>query len=199
MSGQVFFTSDLHLGHQKVAELRGFPDANTHDQAVLSRIASTVGKGDHLWILGDISAGSSGGVHHALKRLDRLTTRCYMHLVTGNHDPVHPMFRDAFKKQADWLNAFSSIQAFARRRINGHSVWLSHFPWHGAGDRGDEPERHPEVRLHDNGHDWLLHGHLHGATPYSGPRSFDVGLDAWGLKPVPLQLLEQMIPRKNQP
>lgn len=197
MSGQVWFTSDLHLGHNKVAEYRGFSNAQDHDNAVIGHLINQVGKDDHLWILGDISIGSTGAEAYALDRLNELTTRFYMHLVPGNHDTVHPMRRDAHKKQADWLNVFSSVQPFARRRINGHNVWLSHFPWHGAGDRGDGPERHSEVRLHDNGVDLLLHGHLHSPFPNTGPRSWDVGLDAWDLNPVPLTLLEQIIPRKK--
>jgi calcineurin-like phosphoesterase family protein len=197
MAGQVYHTSDLHFGHARVASLRGFSSTALHDAAILAAIRNTLAKGDILWIHGDISLGKTKDVTYALERLNELTTWCDMHLIAGNHDPVHPLHRDAHKHQPEWLEVFSSVQPFARRRINGHTVWLSHFPWHGAGDRDGTEERHPEVRLHDNGRDWLLHGHLHSPTPYTGPRSFDVGMDAWNLRPVPLSLLERMIPRKT--
>lgn len=197
MTGRVHFTSDLHLGHQKVAEHRGFANAHTHDTVILANIVNTLRKGDQLWIVGDISAGGKAAYRYALERLNELTPFFDLHLIAGNHDPVHPMFRDSAKTQAEWLEVFISVQPFARRRINGHDVWLSHLPWHGAGDRGDGPERHPEVRLHDNGVDYLLHGHLHSPTPNSGPRSYDVGVDAWNLQPVPLTTFERIIPRKT--
>lgn len=33
---RTFYTSDLHLGHEKVAALRGFDSVAAHDAAILS-------------------------------------------------------------------------------------------------------------------------------------------------------------------
>lgn len=42
MTGTVFYWSDLHLGHNKVAELRGFSTTEDHDAAIIDAWADTV-------------------------------------------------------------------------------------------------------------------------------------------------------------
>ena len=68
----LYLTSDTHLGHAKVAELRGYANAETHDLAVMHSYAETLTPNDDLWILGDISSGSSTGERHALATLAQL-------------------------------------------------------------------------------------------------------------------------------
>ena len=65
----VFYTSDLHLGHAKVAEIRGFDSLQEHDQTIIDNLDRQVGKRDTLWILGDISSGASLGQKTALETL----------------------------------------------------------------------------------------------------------------------------------
>ena len=61
---EIFVTSDLHLSHRRIAEefkaedgspLRPFKNMEEHDQALINRINSIVGKRDKLFILGDIT------------------------------------------------------------------------------------------------------------------------------------------------
>ncbi len=47
------FTSDLHLGHAHVADLRGFPDVETHDAAVRASVADAVASRDAAIATGD--------------------------------------------------------------------------------------------------------------------------------------------------
>ncbi|MDG8309764.1 hypothetical protein OK885_10715, partial [Streptococcus pneumoniae] len=52
------------------------------------------------------------------------------HLVAGNHDPVHPMHRRTFTRSMDrFLEVFETVSPFVRRRVAGHEVFLSHFPY----------------------------------------------------------------------
>ena len=74
------------------------------------------------------------------------------------------------------------MQAFAKARIDGRTVLLSHLPYQDAGDHTAE-ERYPQFRLPDLG-GWLVHGHTHSSLKADGLRSVHVGLDAWGLRPV---------------
>lgn len=193
----VWFTSDLHLQHTKIAEIRGFNgDVELHNRAVMTNLYDTVRNGDQLWILGDISSGSSGSESHALDLLSKLRRdrRLSLHLVAGNHDTCHPAHRTAQKRYRLFDQAFDTVQPFARRRVAGRNVWLSHFPWRGYGDRDPGVERYAECRLNNTDPDtWLLHGHTHFEEPISSANSINVGVDAWDLAPVSIHEIADMI------
>jgi calcineurin-like phosphoesterase family protein len=183
VSGGIFFTSDSHFRHAMVAQLRGFASAEEHDEAVISRWNETVKPADTVWHLGDV--GMSRGFLPLVGRLNGT-----VHLIAGNHDAVWPGHRDSHRHQRGWLEHFASVQAFARRRIGGHQVLLSHFPY--EGDHAAE-DRCGQYRLRDEGL-WLLHGHTHWQhIQVHGGRQIHVGLDAWDLAPVPLHVIEQQI------
>lgn len=186
-----WFTSDLHFGHEKVAALRGFgyDELNHvfHDMALVGNWSGRVHKEDIVYILGDISAGGSAATRHALEILSSLPGR--KRLIAGNHDPVHPMNRDAHKWYEEFSQVFESFAPYGRVKINSVEVLMSHFPY--SRDRvGTEP-RYKQYRLPDKGLP-LLHGHTHGTEKLTvvskgGPietREIHVGVDAWGLSPV---------------
>ncbi|MBR4862690.1 MAG: hypothetical protein IKU09_10875 [Firmicutes bacterium] len=52
----VFFTSDLHLGHEKIIELTGRPfrDVNEMNRVLIENFNSRVGHGDTVYFLGDV-------------------------------------------------------------------------------------------------------------------------------------------------
>lgn len=207
----VFYTSDLHLGHRLVAKFRyqrRFPEATDahgipesalawHDDMLAAAWDTTVTKDDVVWVLGDLSlTNSKSGVQRVLEWIAARPGR--KHLVPGNHDPVHPLHRDAHKWQRFYLDSphtgtvFESVQLAARRKFampdgTAREVLLSHLPY--AGDRNGA-DRETQWRLRNEGH-WLLHGHLHGSAPFHtvGTKQLDVGLDAWGLLPVAEQTL----------
>lgn len=183
MNGGTWFTSDTHFRHAMVAELRGFATAGEHDEAIIANWNDWVDPGDTVWHLGDV--GMSRGF---LPLVDRLHGT--IHLITGNHDAVWPGHRDSHKRQREWLGHFASVQAFARRKIAGRHVLLSHFPY--EGDHTAE-DRHEQYRLRDEGL-WLLHGHTHWQhIQWHDGRQVHVGLDAWDLRPLALSDLERVI------
>lgn len=190
---RVWFTADLHIGHRLVAGLRGFEDDPARHDAELARgwdarVAGT----DVVWLLGDISGGGRGSQQRALAWLAaRPGTK---HLIGGNHDSVHPMHEDAHKALPAYLGVFASVQQSARRKLAGRQLLLSHFPYLDATDSGEgrAARRFDQWRLPDCGA-WLLHGHTHGTARRSGPRSIHVGLDAWGLAPVAIDEIVQIL------
>lgn len=202
---EVFFTSDLHLGHRLVAELRGFTYSDyanqgelwtsetltaEHDRVLAENWDALVKPSDQVWVLGDISAGGTKAQHKALDWLrDRPGGK---HLIAGNHDGCHPMHRDAHKWQPLYLDVFKTVQPFARRKINGQPVLLSHFPYQGD---HTEADRYDQYRLRDLGV-LLLHGHIHRPLRKMGYQ-IHVGLDAWNLKPVNLDELIILIGENN--
>lgn len=184
-----FFVADLHLAHPKLAAMRGFDTVAAHDSAVMASLYRLDPDTDTLWVLGDICAGGVGSMHLALEQL--ATLRVPLHLVTGNHDPIHPMYRGGQKRFADYALVFASVQQMARTKIGGTSVLLSHFPYHGVPDRYSR-KQFDQYQLPDLG-GWLIHGHTHSDQRRSGERSICVGLEAWDLRPASADELAEEI------
>lgn len=174
----VWFTSDLHLHHEKVATERGFSTVARHDMSIIESIERTVDRGDQVWILGDLTVGGTAAETYALETLKHyIADLCgaELHLIAGNHDSCHPMAnRNSHNRQRAFLETFTSVQLFARRRIAGQPVLLSHFPY--VGDHS-ETDRGVQYRLPDNG-EYVLHGHTHSKAVGTG-KQIHVGWDAW--------------------
>jgi calcineurin-like phosphoesterase family protein len=178
-----WFTSDTHFGHKMVAGLRDFKtsehegDAYKHDEEIIERWNDVVAPDDIVFHLGDVGLGDDGYTMRCVSRLNG-----QKHLITGNHDKVFPGRANAWKHQDRWSGVFRSIQQFAVVKLGyGGDVVLSHFPYEGD---HTEHDRDTQWRLPDEGK-WLLHGHLHVPDRVTNWRSIHVGLDAWGLQPVP--------------
>lgn len=178
MSNNVWLSSDWHFGHRLVAGLRGFgEDTASHDQSIVDTISSQVSKGDNIWFLGDLSVSFSKYALSLVSDMrDNLGVK--LHMIAGNHDACSPIHRDSYKYQAKFLEAFDSVQAYAKRKINDQYVMLSHYPY--FGDHGED--RYSEFRLRDTGLP-VIHGHTHSAEKVSrstiGTLQVHVGYDAW--------------------
>jgi calcineurin-like phosphoesterase family protein len=188
---RIFFASDHHFGHQKVAGIREFPTVPHHDLALIDRHNEVVRPDDVVYFLGDLSAGGTMATREALNKVRYMNGR--KRLIAGNHDPVHPMNRDAHKWFPEYLEVFESVAPFGRASINGTKVLLSHFPY--EVDR-DEP-RYLQYRLRDEGA-ILLHGHLHSIEKVTSPREIHVGLDAWDYTPVEVSRIEALFTEQNK-
>lgn len=180
----VWFTSDLHFGHRLVAGHRGFgEDIAKHDMVLCDRWRSAVRPDDQVWVLGDLAVSSPT---RALEIISELPGR--KHLIAGNHDGCHPMHRDSHKRQRQYLDVFESVQPFARRRVDGRDVLLSHFPY----EKDRHEARYTQYRLRDEGL-WLLHGHTHQAEQRREGREIHVGVDAWDLSPVNISTIVDLM------
>ena len=197
---KTWFTADLHLGHDKVAQYRGFPDHVKHDEMILDNLRDTLKKGDQLWALGDVS-GFPDTQSTAFEYLVQVAedTETEMHLVSGNHDGTHPSSRMAPRRLQSYglglgyTNPFSSIQSLAAARIAGERALLCHFPY--EGDHTDA-DRHVQYRPRDLGK-IIIHGHTHATTPVSysrqGSLQLCVSVDAWDMKPVSKDTLTTLV------
>ena len=185
----VYFTSDLHFAHPKLADLRGFASVADHDAAVLDALAALDPDRDVLWVLGDICTGGTASMHTALAHLSTLSVP--MHLVTGNHDPVHPMYRNAQRHFADYTAVFASVQPFARTKVGERGVLLSHFPYADSPDRFTTRD-FSQYQLPNMGM-WLIHGHTHDTERRSGKRSINVSPEAWDLRPAAAEEIAAII------
>lgn len=182
----VLFTADPHFFHRLVAEHRGFDTTEDMNDALVENWRRVVRPDDDVWVLGDLTLSNITG---SLAIIESLPGR--KHLIAGNHDACHPMHRSAHKWQSTYLRVFASVQPFARRKIAGQFVLLSHFPYH----RDRHEVRYTQWRLRDEG-GWLLHGHTHGKEQREG-REIHVGVDAWDLTPVNLDQIAQLMKETN--
>jgi calcineurin-like phosphoesterase family protein len=113
---EVFFIGDTHFGHKGILEFdetkpfRKFASIEEHDEELIKRWNSTVGRKDTVWHLGDFCFGA---VNIAIA--GRLNGN--KRLVMGNHDIYHA---------ADYLKYFSRVFGV----IDYKHMILSHIPVH---------------------------------------------------------------------
>lgn len=186
----MFFTSDLHLGHANAIEFKGrpFSDIDEMNAALINNINETVGSEDELWILGDFAYRVSKDVVRELRN----QIRCkHVHLVYGNHD-----------KDYSSDHIFQSAQNYKELKTAYGRLILFHYPimeWNAA--------HYGTVHLH---------GHIHSTGEYNARnlqmfyrdrfpdghspkhedlklRIYDVGVDANGYKPVSLTQLADLM------
>ena len=79
----VYFTSDLHLGHENVIKLcnRPFDSIEEMDAALIRNWNRKVTNGDTVYVLGDLIYKSKKPPEEYLRQL-----KGKKHLIVGNHD-----------------------------------------------------------------------------------------------------------------
>lgn len=190
---EVWFTSDLHVGHPLVASIRGFDSTWAHDDLLARKWDRKVQPEDDVWVLGDAIMGNKAeGLRWFRSRPGR------KHLVLGNHDRAHPMHNNAHAHIDLYREAFDTVQTMARVSVadGEEKVNLSHFPY--EGDRDEE--RFWEWRLRETKRT-ILHGHTHLPQRVSrtrrGTLQVHVGVDAWDLRPVRRSDIADLIHRES--
>ena len=186
----VYFTSDLHLGHESSIEFtdRPFSNVDEMNEKLIQNINDTVGVRDELWILGDFAYK----VDREKVREFRNSIRCKsVHLVNGNHD-----------KDYSQDHIFQSVQDYKELKTPYGRCILFHYPileWNAA--------HYGSVHLH---------GHIHSTGDYNtqnlmkkyrdrfpeghkennaglGLRIYDVGVDANDYRPISLEHIAMLM------
>lgn len=172
----IWFTSDTHFHHANILKFQkerreaiGITDDMTdtekmkkHNEYIINMWNMTVNKNDHIYILGDVSFGSTEETRKILEKL-----KGHKHLIIGNHD----------KSCRGLENYFESVSQIKEFPIKKHQydfldetiyLVLCHFPMV-AWNR----------RLHGA---FMVHGHTHGSIDKmnidSGELRVDIGLDS---------------------
>ena len=175
-----WFIGDLHFGHEKVAALRGFAETGLHDLTIQHKWRRQVAEDDIVYVLGDLSSGSTSGELRALGIIELLPGR--KRLVSGNHDSVSSIHRRMSPNMDAFRHVFESIQDFGRIRIEREEVLMSHYPYKSQGDGpGRGITRYEQFRLPDLGAP-LIHAHTHHSHPFNGSAGKNemcVSWDAW--------------------
>jgi calcineurin-like phosphoesterase family protein len=199
-TNKVYFTADLHLGHERIIDLcdrpfrtGGEPDVAAMNEAIVDGINSRVSGRDSLVILGDVVMGK---LDENLKLLKGIRAK-RIWIIPGNHDRFSLAYghRGAVETQRTkrhlWKTQYEGVRAGIRCEADlfpsawgGHlaqrRVLFSHYPY--VGDSHSEEDRYLRHRPVDRGLP-LIHGHVHGQWRENG-RMLNVGVDVWGFKPV---------------
>ncbi len=158
----IYFTSDLHLGHENIIRLNDRPFENVEDmnRVLIQNWNSFVKKNDFIYILGDLTMKLP--LEKANQIISRLNGRKI--LIRGNHDKNYDE------------NLFEDICDYKELKYQKRFFVLSHYPfleWNHS-FRGS---------MH-------LHGHQHNQSLYNlemrekGIKRYDVGVDANEYRPI---------------
>lgn len=191
----LWFSSDLHLGHANIIQYckRPFSCLDEMHDILIETWNELITAEDQVVILGDLALGR---LEETLPLVSRLAG--HKVLVPGNHDRCwqHHQKRvpDTAAPGVDWPSVYlEHLQEIRHDELLQHPdlparVLLSHLPY--VGDSGPK-ERFRHARPVDRG-EWLVHGHVHDVWRQNG-RQINVGIDAWGGRPVLVEEVAELI------
>ena len=163
----IFVTSDLHFGHKNIIKYtnRPFADVQEMDASLIDNWNRIVKNNDEVYILGDFTMQNESVAESLLLRLNG---RKY--LIRGNHDYFAKNYRG---------DALLLVEDYFELKVKKRIFVFSHYPF---------------VEWNRSRHgSYHLHGHQHKHADYNlwqrheGIRRYDVGVDANGFTPVPLE------------
>lgn len=165
-----YYTSDWHFGHRNIIRYsnRPFTDTDEMNRALVDNTKARLKKGDHLYILGDVSFQPLKKTAPLLREIKQMGVR--MFLVPGNHDPKE------IERLTEWADEDSppiwdDISPLMEVNDEGRKVVLCHY----------------SLRVWNKSHHGAYHlfGHSHGSL-IGDSQSLDVGVDCWDYRPVTL-------------
>jgi len=140
----VFFTADLHFGHNEIIKFcdRPFENVSEMNRALINNWNSRVNNDDHVYIAGDLFYGgrNAAAVNDAIEIIKKLNG--ILHLTTGNHDLP-------YLKNMDYHYLFADVDQLRYLKHENEQIILCHYPvaeWSGF-FRGF----------------WHIYGHIHNA------------------------------------
>jgi len=175
----VLFSSDTHWGHYNIIRHCNRPwSIEEHDDALVEKWNSVVGKKDVVYHLGDFAMFKSVGDGDRMKayRRTRMRLNGKIKICLGNHDKMSRETYDCFSEVYEGLKDLT---------IEHQKVTICHYPmrswncsFHGA---------------------WQLFGHVHSRLEnVNTGLSLDVGVDVpdWDYKPVSWEQIKTKMAKK---
>lgn len=184
---EIFFTSDLHFGHENVIRFdnRPFNTVEEMDEEMIKRWNAKVGKGDIVYVLGDFIWKAA--TNEAVSIIRRLNGQII--LIKGNHDRF--LHNAAAKKALAGIKDYDDIcvtleNGTTRRCIlshyfipfyNGHRYQAIHLHGHSHFTEESAEEVRITTELNEKGYDLKI---------------YNVGCMYWNYTPVTLdEILEK--------
>lgn len=180
---KVFFTSDLHFGHQNIIRFCNRPWKTTEemDKALIENWNSVVGKNDIVFDLGDFAFAPNWRWKEILSQLNGKH-----YLILGNHD-ITRWPGDSI------MELFEGVYQQLILKIDGRFVYLNHYPYLCFGGAWRDPQNAV----------WQLFGHVHSGPNSSGkdcdrlngvfPYQYEVGVDNNNYTPISWEQVQEKI------
>lgn len=176
----IYFTSDLHIGHNKefLYNPRGFKTILDHDTAIINNWNNTVTDNDVVYILGDLCLGQD------IQEQDRVfyNLKGIKKFIYGNHDTLSRIER--YKKD---YNMEDLGYAYVLKYSKKYSLYLSHYPTY-CSNMNDNSRHHYVINLS---------GHIHSKEKFFNQNKYiyNVALDAHNCYPVSIEKIIKDIER----
>lgn len=166
MGANVYFISDLHLGHNNILEFkqRYHTDIEQMHVSIVEKWNYKVRKqSDIVWVLGDVAMTVG-----SLEWLDHMNGS--KRLILGNHDTFqYPVYEKYFDKVMHFHKGYKGMV-------------LTHIPIH-------------PNELQYRSWKWNIHGHVHHEEKNNlGDRYFNVNMDIIGYEPLHLDEIRAQLP-----
>lgn len=159
---KIFFTSDLHLCHDRefIYKPRGFNSIQEHDETIVKNWNEDASNEDTIYVLGDLMLNDN---ERALEYLQQLNGN--IKIIAGNHDT------SARIKLYESLDNVEFLGFADRFKYNKYNFYLSHYPTMTSNLEGS---------IHLREHIINLFGHTHQTTNFYNdmPFMYHVGLDS---------------------
>lgn len=170
MTQNIFFTSDLHLGHKRIMEFGQREHDSLEDMhiAIMEAWNNKVRKQrDIVYVLGDVSMRIED-----LEWLNRMNGE--KRLVLGNHDQFdYGVYKKYFNKVYHFHKGYKGMV-------------FTHIPIH-------------PNELEYRSWKWNIHGHIHDPEKnIKDPRYFNVNVDVIGYTPISLNELRSKLEDQNE-
>ena len=178
---KVFFTSDLHFGHENALRFdkRPFASVEEMDAELIRRWNTKVGKGDLVYVLGDLIWKSRKGEAEQIIR----SLNGQIILIKGNHDRFlhNAKAKAALAGVKDYDDICVTLEDGTKRRCILSHYFIPMYNGH----------RHKTIHLHGHSHktdesvmEYMISAFLNGA----GYRNeiYNVGCMYWNYEPVTL-------------
>ena len=183
MEKKIWFTSDLHFGHQKefLWGPRGFKSSQEHDEAIIRNWNSVINSDDEVYILGDLMLGDNEYGLNCIKRLAG-----HIHIILGNHDSE--------TRAALYLHCpnIETIDYAREEKFGKNYFFLCHYPVITA--NYDDQKAWAKHLIN-------LHGHTHSQAKFynNNPYMYNVSLDAHNNYPIEInEIIEDIRQEKMQ-
>ena len=183
----IYFTADLHLGHEKIIEYsnRPFQTVGAMNSALISNWNIVVNPEDTVYIIGDLFFGGTRSPEEYKQILNQLSGKKY--LVLGNHD-------NSWSKHFDLSSCFEDVALMMEINYNKkYTLTLCHYPMMSWKD-----DR--------NGSGYMIHGHIHNRKDdnffsliRANANMLNAGVDINGFRPVTFEELIKNNRRYKKP
>ena len=135
---KIYFSSDLHLGHNRefMYKPRGFENIYDHDHAIVEHFNEVMDWNDDLFILGDVMLNDN---ESGIKLLQQIPG--HKHIIIGNHDTDTRvlMYENTYNVQVD---GYATVFKYG-----GLHFYLSHYPTLTSNHDYDKPLKARVINL----------------------------------------------------